>query len=153
MKQMDRSTFMKLAGAGSAAAAIPFVGKLAESRVERGVLRFRAAVGVPRKPLPSYATHLVEGTIDLERGSGVVTTRVVAGHPEGMSGVGLPGLGRIIRIDSVAADGGRYRLGGVVEDRSQLRRGESAEVELVVDTKRRVVHAPFLEQQVTLPLT
>jgi hypothetical protein len=49
---------------------------------ESGLLRFRASAGLPRKRLPSYATHLVEGTIDLTAGSGLVTSRVLAGHPD-----------------------------------------------------------------------
>src|SRR2546423_647617 len=150
MEQMDRSTFMKLAGAGSVAAAVPMAGKLAAQGHDR--LQFRALGGLPRAPLPSYATHLVEGTIDLESGTGIVTTRVLAGHPGGTSGVGLPGLARIIRIDSVLAERGRYRLTGVVEDRSQLARGEKADVQIVVDRKTGVVHVPFAGQQVTLLL-
>ena len=152
MKEMDRSTFMKLAGAGSAAAAIPFVGKLAESRVEHGVLRFRAAGGVPKEPLPSYATHLVEGTVDLGAGTGLVTSRVVAGHPGEPSLIGLPGLSRVISITNVEPDGQRYRLQGVIEDRSQLQRGESPMVEILVDRARKLVHVPFLGHPSALPL-
>ena len=77
MKQMDRKGFVKLAGAGSAAAAaagVPFVGGLLHH--ERGTLRFRASGGLPTSPLPSYATHVVEGTVDLEAQSGTVTSRV-----------------------------------------------------------------------------
>src|SRR5438093_687238 len=121
MEQMDRSTFMKLAGAGSVAAAVPLAGKLGRPGDER--LQFRAVGGLPKAPLPSYATHLVEGTVDLRSGTGVVTTRVLAGHPGGTSGVGLPGLARIIRIDRVDDERDRYRLTGVIEDRSQLGRG------------------------------
>ena len=150
MEQMDRSTFIKLAGAGSVAAAVPVAGQLASRDHDR--LQFRAVGGLPKAPLPSYATHLVEGTVDLRTGVGIVTTRVLAGHPGGASGVGLPGLARIIRIDRVEAERGGYRLSGVVEDRSQLHRGESAEVEIVVDRKKGVVHAPFAGRQVTLPL-
>jgi len=151
MAQMDRRTFMKLAGAGSVAAAVPIAGRLASLDQDR--LQFRAVAGMPKAPLPSYATHLVEGTIDLSSGTGIVTTRVLAGHPGGTSGVGLPGLARIIRIDRVLAEPAGYRLSGVVEDRSQLQRGETAQVDIVVDRKNGVVHAPFSGRRVTLPLT
>ena len=150
MEQMDRSTFMKLAGAGSVAAAVPMAGKLAGQDHDR--LQFKAVGGLPKAPLPSYATHLVEGTVDLHSGTGIVTMRVLAGHPGGTSGVGLPGLARIIRIDRVERDGRQYRLTGVIEDRSQLARGEAAEVEIVVDRKHGVVSAPFAGRRVTLPL-
>jgi hypothetical protein len=150
MTQMDRSTFMKLAGAGSVAAAVPMAGKLAGQDHDR--LQFKALGGLPKAPLPSYATHVVEGTVDLKSGTGIVTTRVLAGHPGGTSGVGLPGLARIIRIDRVVSERDGYRLAGVIEDRSQLRRGEAAEVEIVVDRKCGIVHAPFAGRRVALPL-
>ena len=150
MEQMDRRSFVKLAGAGSAAAAaaagVPLVGVLIDH--ERGVLRFRASGGLPTSPLPSYATHVVEGTVDLTKQSGTVTSRVLAGHPGATSGIGLPGLSRIIRITEVKGN----RLRGEIEDRSQLRRGESPHVEIVVDRRRGVVQAPFLGRQVDLAL-
>jgi hypothetical protein len=151
MKEMDRGAFMKLAGASSVAAAVPMAGKLAAPDSRRH-LQFKAVGGLPEAPLPSYATHLIEGTVDLSSGTGVVTARVLAGHPGGTSGVGLPGLARIIRIEKVEAEGDNYRLVGIIEDRSQLRRGERADVELVVDRKRGVVRAPFLGREATLPL-
>src|SRR5262245_2743353 len=150
MKEMDRAAFMKLAGAGSVAAAVRMAGKLSAADSRR--LQFKAVGGMPEAPLPSYATHLVEGTVDLESGTGVVTARVLAGHPGGTSGVGLPGLARIIRVDRVEEKDGSYLLAGTVEDRSQLRRGENAEVEIVVDRKRGVVHLPFAGRRTTLTL-
>jgi hypothetical protein len=154
MEQMDRRSFVKLAGAGSAAAAaaagVPLIGRFVDQ--ERGVLRFRASGGLPTSPLPSYATHVVEGTVDLGTQSGTVTSRVLAGHPGGTSGIGLPGLSRIIRITEVKGTEAPIRLRGEIEDRSQLRRGESPHVEIVVDRDRGVVQAPFLGRQVDLSL-
>jgi hypothetical protein len=153
MEQMDRKSFVKLAGAGSAAAAAAVGIPLMEHFVdkERGVLRFRASGGLPASPLPSYATHVVEGTVNLTTQSGTVTSRVLAGHPGDTSGIGLPGLSRIIRVTE-AKGTGTIRLRGEIEDRSQLRRGESPHVEIVVDKDRGVVHAPFLGRQVDLSL-
>ena len=154
MEQMDRRSFVKLAGAGSAAAAAAVGVPLVEHFVdkERGVLRFRASGGLPTSPLPSYATHVVEGTVDLTTQSGTVTSRVLAGHPGSTSGIGLPGLSRIIRVTEVKGSESPIRLRGEIEDRSQLRRGESPHVEIVVDRRRGVVQAPFLGRQVDLAL-
>ena len=109
-------------------------------------------MGLPERPLPSYATQLVEGTVDLARGTGVVTSRVLAGHPEATSDIGLPGLARVIRIVAANAEGARVRLRGLIEDRSQLRPGESPQVEITVDKARGLVQAPFLGRQVELRL-
>ena len=154
MEQMNRRGFVKLAGAGSAAAAAAAGVPLAAHFLSKqsGVLRFSASDGLPKEPLPSYATHIVEGTVDLTAGTGLVTSRVLAGHPGEPSLVGLPGLSRVFNITNVDVDGKRYRLRGIVEDRSQLQRGESPNVEIVVDQARKLVHVPFAGQPSALPL-
>jgi hypothetical protein len=153
-EQLHRKDFLKFAGAGSAAVAAAAGLPLTKHFADRsGQLTFRAATGLPRAPLPSYATQIVEGKINLTRGSGLVTSRVVAGHPRDTSLVGLPGLARVIRVTEVAAEGQQLRLRGVVEDRSQLRRGESHYVEILVDRKRGVVQAPFVGSQLEHELT
>jgi hypothetical protein len=148
MKELDRKDFLKVAGAGSAALAAGAGLPLTKLIDRSGQITFRAVAGLPHAPLPSYATQVVEGQIDVARGSGLVTSRVLAGHPGDTSLVGLPGLGRVIRVTDVDAGGRELRLSGVVEDRSQLRRGESHRVEIVVDRKRGLVRAPFLGRPV-----
>lgn len=149
MRELDRKALLKAAGAGSAAVAAAGSGlPLAKYFTDRtGHLVFSSAAGVPRAPLPSYATQIVEGQIDLARGSGLVTSRVLAGHPGDTSLVGLPGLTRTIRVTDVEAKGQQVRLRGVIEDRSQLRRGEPHRVDILVDRKNGVVRAPFLGSQ------
>jgi hypothetical protein len=153
MNRMDRRSFLKLAGTGSAAAAavaVPAVGAFTAQR--SGMLQFKASAGLPEPPLPIYATHLVEGSVDLVTGTGLVTSRVLAGHPDGTSEVGLPGLSRVVRITDVDRASGQLRLRGVIEDRSQLRSGEKPQVEILLDQVRGVVHAPFVGRQVELRL-
>ena len=154
MKKMDRRTFVKVAGAGSAAAAaaggIPLAAQL--MRKDGDNLQFAARGGLPQGKLPSYATHYVEGNVDLRTGLGTVTSRIVAGHPDDASMIGLPGLARVFRITGVETRGERYRLAGVVEDRSVLRRGESAKVEILVDRNKGTVEAPLGSRSVSLPI-
>jgi hypothetical protein len=154
MKKMDRTTFVKAAGAGSVAAAaaggIPLAAQL--MRKDEDTLRFSAMGGLPQEKLPSYATHIVEGAVDLQTGLGTVTSRIVAGHPGEPSLIGLPGLSRVYRITSVDTRGGRYQLAGVVEDRSMLHRGESANVEIIVDRKKGIVEAPLAGRTISLPI-
>src|SRR5690242_19463519 len=154
MKKMDRRTFVKVAGAGSVAAAaaggVPLAAQL--MRKDGDNLHFAAKGGLPQGKLPSYATHYVQGSVDLRTGLGTVTSRIVAGHPDDASMIGLPGLGRVYRITGVDARGERYKLAGVVEDRSVLRRGESAKVEIVVDRNKGTVDAPLGSRSVSLPI-
>ena len=154
MDRLDRKSFLTAAGIGSVAAAgvggVPLVRRLA--RHEPTELTFRATTGLPQGPFPSYATHVVEGSVDLARGSGLVTSRLLAGHPEAESVIGLPGLSQVIRVTRVDSEGQTLHLRGLVEDRSQLRRGQSAGVEIVLDRKRGVLHAPFQGRQIALQL-
>ena len=154
MKNMDRRRLFKLAGVGSvvaAGAALPVVSRIASS--ESNVFAFRATLGLPESPLPNYATYIVEGTVNLATGTGLVTSRLLAGHPGAASEIGLPGLTRIIRVVAVEKQGAILNLRGVVEDRSQLQPGESPQIELVVDRERGVVTAPFVGRTVTLALS
>ena len=153
MQQVNRRHLFKLAGIGTVMAAgigIPTVVRLPNERQEQ--FQFRATLGLPEAPLPSYATYLIEGTVDLVAGTGLVASRVLAGHPDAQSNIGLPGLGRIMAITQVEERGSQLVLRGLVQDRSQLQPGESAEVELVVDRARQTSQAPFGRESVVLRL-
>jgi hypothetical protein len=152
MKNMDRRRLFKLAGVGSAlaaGAALPVVGRMV-TQPEPGVFGFRASLGLPQAPLPNYATYVVEGTLNLATGVGLITSRLLAGHPDGPSEIGLPGLARIVKVTQIEANGAEINVRGVVEDRSQLRPGESATVDLVINRSRGTVLAPFGGRTVTL---
>lgn len=151
MQQMNRRKVFKLAGLGSAVAAgavLPVVGPPALERMDH--LGFRASIGLPEAPLPSYATYVVEGTLNLMNGSGLITSRVLAGHPDAQSDIGLPGLTRVIRVLGVDRRDSQLAVRGIVEDRSQLQPGESAQVEILIDRQKGVVQAPFVGRTVTL---
>jgi hypothetical protein len=154
MENMNRRRLFKLAGVGSAVAvtaALPVVGNVAQTS-DPDLFGVHATLGMPQPPLPSYATYVLEGTLDLARGAGLLTSRVVAGHPGDPSEIGLPGLTRIIKVTRVAVNGPLLTVSGVIEDRSQLVAGESPQVEMTIDRARGTVLAPFGERVVTLNL-
>ena len=78
--------------------------------------RFRATLGLPEPPLPSYATYVVEGALDLASQSGVITSRVLAGHPGARSDIGLPGLARIVTVTGVDERDAQLTIRGLIED-------------------------------------
>jgi len=151
--ELNRKDFLKVAGLGSAAVAAPALALTKHVIGESGQLTFHAAAGLPQRPLPTYATQIVEGRVDLVRGTGLVTSRVLAGPPDDTGTFGLPGLSRLIRITAVQKSSQALRLTGLIEDRSQLRRGESAHVEILIDQARGLVHAPFLGRRLEHGLT
>jgi hypothetical protein len=155
MNNIDRRRLFKLAAAGSVAAAgaaVPVVGRLTSNVDDHPTISIRATHGLPEPPLPSYATYVVEGTLNLATGAGLITTRVLAGHPGDPSEIGLPGLTRVININQIDSNASQLRVRGVIEDRSQLQPGESSRVELLVDRTQRTVTAPFVGRTVTLAM-
>jgi hypothetical protein len=154
MQNMNRRHLFKLAGAGSIAAvgiALPVVSHAANQ--EANVFGFRATLGLPEPPLPNYATYVIDGTVDLVAKTGLVTSRVLAGHPGDPSEIGLPGLTRVIRVVDVSGRGSQLTLRGLVEDRSQLQPAESPQAELRIDRERGIVDASFVGRPVTLAMS
>ncbi len=158
MNKINRRKFLKMLGAGTGVmAAGVFLpgGVLTSGRVlqtSKNKLKFRAVGGLPQGAFPSYASYVVEGTIDLRTHSGVATKNVFAGPPEAMSTIALPGLSRTIRITEVEDSGSVLRVKGVVDDRSQLRQGESPLVDITIDSGRDMASSSFLNSEVSLKL-
>lgn len=159
MKGLNRRRFLQLTGTGSivaatAGAAVPLLSSAPRltSVSKQGTFTFRAVAGLPEKPMPAYATYVFAGHVDLSSHSGVITKTVFAGDPQVTSTVAMPGLSRIIRITNVENLGGSFRIVGVIDDRSQLQRGESRSVELLLDPAQSVARTKLFGSDLTLRL-
>ena len=152
MNPVDRRNFLKLAAKGSAlaaaAAVLPLSGIL--EWTSQGTFKFRAVTGLPRNPLPTYASFVVEGSVDLDRGTGIVTKSLYAGAPQAMSNILFPGTARTIRVTAVDRSANQVRLDGVVDAREALTARENRNVTIVIDTSQKVAHADFLGTAVVL---
>src|SRR2546421_9845146 len=119
---LARRHFIRLAAGGAAAVAtasvLPVSGIL--RWIGAGQLRFRAVAGMPRQPLPTYASFVVEGTVDLDQGTGSVRKSLYAGSPESMSTILFPGTARTIRVTGVEESGGVISIAGVVDGMENL---------------------------------
>jgi hypothetical protein len=151
MNMLNRRNFLWTAGAAGAAvpltAALDLAGKSSSQsggRAPGDLITFRAVAPLPQQPLPAYASHVLTGHIDVSSGTGMVTQTVFAGGPAAMSEIALPGLTRSIRVTSATESGDTLHVQGVVDDRSQLRAGESPLVELHIDRAAGLVEANFL---------
>jgi hypothetical protein len=137
-------------GLAAAPAAVPMAG--AHPPAASALLQFTARFGLHEQALPANGGHLIEGSVNLMTGSGMVTSRELAGHLEGLNEIGLPVFTCVIRVTSVDCLAGRLRLHGVIEDPSQLRPGEKPRVDMVLDPARGVLWAPFVSRDVELTL-
>lgn len=160
MKGMNRRRFLQIAGASSVAVAAGTAGaaplltsapRLAASS-KQGTFTFRAVTGLPTKYLPTYASYVLDGHVNLTTRSGVMTNTVFAGAPDAMSQIAIPGLSRIIRINDVQDLGGAFRLKGVIDDRSLLQRGESPYFELVIDPAQKIAKTRYFGTDIVMQL-
>lgn len=157
MKKLKRRTFLLIAGGGGAAVAagvaVPVVSLLAKSK--DNVLTFRAVGGLPVEgKLPSYCSYVLDGHVDLTAQSGMVTRSMHVGYPQGtlVNDVTWPGFTQSIRVTSAQQSGDTITIKGIVDDRSQLLYGESANVTIQVQNANKSVDAPFASDQVALNL-
>ena len=154
MKKISRRDFLKLVGGGSAAAAVgamlPQVGLLTPASKE--AFTFRAVAGLPGGILPSYASYVVQGGVNLATQTGVITKNLFAGPPEAASTFALPGLARIVRVTTVREMGSTLEILGTVDDPSVLFKGESSKVQIKVDKSAGTVKTPFIDEEIELKL-
>jgi hypothetical protein len=160
MKGMNRRRFLQIAGASSVAVAagtaatVPVLTSASRltANSKQGTYTFRAVAGLPSKPMPAYASYVIEGHVNLTAKTGAMTKTLFAGAPNAMSTIALPGLSRIIRINDVQDLGGTFRLKGMVDDRSLLQRGESPYFELLIDPVRKVAKTSYLGTEIIMQL-
>jgi len=134
MKPIERRTFLKLVGLSggvAAAAALPSASALLAG--SSSSVAIRAEAGMPAKPAPSMATHVLEGWLDPEAGTGTLTSTIFAGQPGVTSNIAYPGLTRVISVTEGETSGDELRISGVVSDRSQLLPMESPIVSIVIN--------------------
>lgn len=154
MEDINRRNFLKMIGVGSGAIAASGIvpGVILAGLAGKDPFAFRAVGGLPGGAFPSYATYVLEGHVNPLTLSGVVTRTVYAGPPEATSQVALPGMTRVLRIDAGRLLGNVLHLRGSVDDRSQLRLGESSRMDFRIDRLAGIIHAPFFGTTVPLRL-
>ncbi|TMK94503.1 MAG: twin-arginine translocation signal domain-containing protein [Actinobacteria bacterium] len=152
MSEFTRRHFLKLAGAGGAVVAGSGLGvfKLIKSDRSGETFTFRAVAGLPKQPMPAYATYVLDGSVDLQTGKGVVSRTLYAGAPEAMSAVTFGELTGSLRVTSIDGTLPRLSLRTVLEGSS--RPGESRSATILVDQQRGEVRAPFFGNQVDMVL-
>lgn len=155
MDKIERRKFLKVTGVGVAgAAALTALGPLATlvASVKDGMLHFRAVTGLPSSPLPAYTSYVLEGRVNLQTKSGVLTQSLMAGAPDAMSSIPFPGVARSATVSSVRVTDQLVRVTGRVDNPTQLLKGESPVAEITLDRSKRLAWAQFFGSAVTMRL-
>ena len=155
MDKISRRKFLKVVGGGSAAlagGALLFGGVGLSGNKATDALTFKAMAGLPSAPLPSYASYVVEGGVNLATRTGVITKTVFAGHPDEVSNLALPGLTRTLRVTGVEVMGAVVKVTGQVMDPSTLLAGEKETVNLTIDRSAGTLRTEFLGKEIELTL-
>jgi hypothetical protein len=151
VKQVERREFLKIAAAGSAAVAAATVLPIGIlSWVNPNRLKFRAVIGMPKAPLPAFASFVVEGNVDLDLGTGIVRKGLYLGSPGAMRNIIFPGTARLIQVTDVQRSGDTVRITGTVNGKQQLGPRESANVTITIEQGAGLARADFLGREMLL---
>lgn len=153
MSKLTRRRFLLIGGAGAVAVvaggvtlAIRQFSKTGSS----GTLTFRAIAPLPRPPLVSYASYVINGRVDLGSSTGTMTRTVFAGDPGILLPIAL--LMRLAHVTSVETRGNTRRIIAAVDNPSQLQPGESASFTIVIDPDHHVAQSDFYGDPILLQL-
>ena len=150
MSTLSRRRFLTIAGAGLVAVAAGGVALAVRQLTANGTLSFRAVTGLPAKPLLSYASYVIDGNVNVDKGTGTITKYVYAGPPENMTDISL--LTRLVRVTSLHQQGSTWHISGTVDNEAQLQKGEDASFCLLLDSSRGVAQSTFFGSPVQMNL-
>jgi hypothetical protein len=152
MNTFSRRRFLTLVGAGVVAAtggAALSIHQLIGNGQEN-VLSFQAVTGLPAKPLPSYASYVINGQVNPSNGTGTITKYVYAGPPDKITSIPL--LTRVVRVTSVQQQGRAWHITGMVNDQAQLQPGEDTAFDILLDPPRKLAQSAFFGSSIQLKL-
>lgn len=150
MNTLSRRRFLTLTGAGLVAVAAGGIALAVRQMTQGGTLSFRAVAGLPGKPLLSYASYVIDGNVNVSNSTGTITKYVYAGPPQNMTNIPL--LSRTVRVTDVQQQGSVWHVSGVVDDRTQLQKGEDVSLELQLDSASSIAQATFFGSPIQLNL-
>ena len=152
MNSFSRRQFLFFMGAGvvmlggSAALTV----RQLTANAQGNTLKFKAITALPAKPMPGYASYVIDGQVNLNNNTGAITKNVFAGPPEEITNISL--LTRNVRVTVVQRQGNKWHITGVVNNQSQVQAGEETTFSIVLDPTRNVAQSTFFGSPIELTL-
>ncbi len=117
---------------------------------QRNILKFSAITGLPAKPMPGYASYVIDGQVNLNNNTGAITKHVFAGPPEETTNIAL--LTRDVRVTGVQQQGSMWHITGVVKNQTQAQAGEETTFNITLDPHRNLAQSTFFGSPIQLTL-
>ena len=106
--------------------------------------------GLPAKPMPSYASYVIGGQVNLNNSTGAITKNVFAGPPQETTNIAL--LTRAVRVTGVQQQGSMWHITGVVNNQTQIQAGEETAFSILLDPTRNLAQTSFFGSPIQLTL-
>lgn len=152
MNSLSRRQFLFFMGAGvvmlGSGAALTV--RQLTANAQGNTLKFKAITALPAKPMPGYASYVIDGQVNLNNNTGAITKNVFAGPPEVITSIAL--LTRNVRVTGVQRQGNNWHITGVVNNQSQIQAGEETTFSIVLDPTRNVAQSTFFGSPIQLTL-
>jgi len=153
MSKFTRRRFLIAGGAGAIAvaaggAALAIRQLTQTGSSSTGSLTFQAVAALPRPPLVSYASYVIAGQVNLGSNTGTIIRTVFAGDPNDRLPIAL--LTRSVRVTNVETQGSTRRITGMVNNPSQLQKGETANFTIVIDPNHHTAQTDFYGSPIEL---
>ena len=120
------------------------------ANAQGNTLKFKAITALPAKPMPGYASYVIDGRVNLNNNTGAIIKNVFAGPPEEITSIAL--LTRNVQVTSVQHQGNKWHIKGVVNNQSQVQAGEETTFSIVLDPTRNVAQSTFFGSPIELTL-
>jgi hypothetical protein len=152
MNTFGRRRFLTLLGAGVVAVAggTALIVRQLTANGQGNTLNFQAITRLPAAPLPSYASYVIGGQVNLHNNSGSITKNVFAGPPEARTDIAL--LTRVVRVTGVQQQGGVWHITGIVNTQAQFQAGEETAFDIRLDPSHNLAQSTFFGSPIQLEL-
>ncbi len=152
MDSLSRRQFLLLLGAG-----VVMVGGGAALTVRQltanaqgNALKFKAITALPAKPMPGYASYVIEGRVNLNNNTGAITKNVFAGPPDEITNISM--LTRNVRVTGAQQKGSKWLITGVVEKQTEIQPGEETTFSILLDPAQNAAQSTFFGSPIQLAL-
>lgn len=152
MNSLSRRQFLLLLGAG-----VVMVGggtaltvRQLTANAQGSTLKFKAITALPAKPMPGYASYVIDGQVNLNNITGAVTKNVFAGPPEEITSIAL--LTRNVRVTGVQQQGSMWHITGIIQNQAQLQAGEETTFSILLDPAHNIAKSTFFGSPIQLTL-